>query len=386
MSSTCQKGSALIVVLLLAASLALLGGAFLTVSFNDRQIVSNEVQATQAFDLADAGLDHAVEQLKDEDADTLLAAGGALFTNQSLGPGTYSVTIANNKKPEFPIPAVPADDGGATDDTDGYLVVTSTGRVGEAERRLQIIVQGTGGASMPPIFQWAAFAGSSLKASGSGNFSGPVGTNGSMTFSGESPKITGDAYAGGTVPSGWTTGTVTQGAPAISLPPVACPATAYGPAPTGDGITFNAGSGKLTLNGANAYFGTGSYYFSEISKSGGGTIHAPTGGAAKIYVSSKISMSGGGFNNPDAKAENLQIYGCGTSSGTFTITGGQTSWLTIYAPYKDIKFTGGGDKYGSFIGNKFENSGPGDAKHDGQLNAGGPLTFTPLPSSWTEIL
>ncbi len=386
MTLTCQKGSALIVVLLLSVALALLGGAFMTVSFTDRQISSNEVQATQAFDLADAGLDHAVEQLKDQNADTLLAAGGALFTNQALGAGTYSVTVTNNTKPTFPLAAVPADAGGINDDTDGYLVLNSTGRVNEAERRVQIIVYGSGGPTMPPIFQWAAFGQSSLKAQGSGNFTGAVGTNGSMTFSGESPKITGDAYAGGTVPAGWTTGTVTQGAPPISLPAEACPTTPYGPAPTGDGITFNAGSGKLTLNGTNAYFGTGTYYYSEISKSGGGTIHAPTGGAAKIYVSSKISMSGGGFNNPDAKAENLQIYGCGISSGTFTITGGQTSWLTIYAPYKAIKFTGGGDKFGSFIGDTFENSGPGDAKHDAQLLGGGPLTFSKLPSSWTEVL
>ena len=106
-----EHGGALIMALLVAAAVIMLGGTFLSVSLTDRNIASNEADGVRAFNLADAGIQHAIAELPDQDIDTLLGAGGDLFTDQSLGNGAYSVMISNNVSPDFPMGAIPADPG-----------------------------------------------------------------------------------------------------------------------------------------------------------------------------------------------------------------------------------------------------------------------------------
>lgn len=379
-----ERGAAIVVVLVLAVALVMLGSSLIKISMNDRSISANDADGSGAFNLAEAGLEHAIAEIPDRDIDVLLTAGGALFTNEALGDGSYSVTVSNNVAPDYPTGAIAADPGGASDDTDNLVVVTSTGTLDAASRRVRVIVELSGSAPTP--FTWAAFGIDELKASNS-TINGPVGSNGKVTFSGSGPRVYGDAQAGTTIsdPTEYVTGTATEYAPPESFPPVACPAQAYGPAPTGD-FSFDPSNGKISIGGPTT-FPDGTYFFSELSKSGGDDITVPLGANVQIYISNKMSMSGGGFTNLNGTAKSLQIWGCSPGgTGDFSITGPQTVWFTLYAPSHKVKFTGEGDKHGSFIGLKWENSGPGNAYYDSALGSsggGGPGGIK--PGTWTEI-
>jgi Tfp pilus assembly protein PilX len=374
-----QRGSALLAALVIALALVALGATFLTVSLTDRSIASNEAGAGRAFNLAEAGIEHAIAELPDQNVDALLAGGGALFANQAMAGGAYSVTVTNNISPDFPVGLVPADAGGASDDTDDYLVLSSTGTFDSASRGIRVIAK-LGSSGGP--FKWAAFGINKLKASNS-VIHGAAGTNGDMTFSGSGPRVVGDAQAVGSIsdPTEYVTGTATQGAAPEVFPPVSCPAGPYGPEPTGPGYSFDAGSGKISIGGP-VTFNSGTYFFSEVSKSGGDNIVVPLGANVQIYIEKKLSMSGGGFTNLNGSAKTLQIWGCGGTTDGWSVTGPQDVWFTIYAPTNKVKFTGEGNKYGSFIGFEWENSGPGSAYYDASLNGGG---ATELGSSGSNI-
>ena len=381
-----EKGSALVIALLLTATLVALGSTFLVISYTDRNIASNRADGSRALFLADAGIERARAQLEGANFDALLAGGGGLFNNQALGGGTYTVTVANNTTASTEIPA---DGGGINDDTDGFLVVNATGRFQDATRRISVYVRQTAAGPPPWPFPFAAFGATGLSATGgagSSEFYGAVGTNANISFSGGMPKVHGDASAVGTIPAGgvgWVTGTAQQSAPAVALPAVNCPAQPWGPAPLG---TFTlAATGKLTINSADVVFPSGTYYFSEISKSGGGNISIQNGANVQIFVSGKIAMSGGGWNNPNGTASSLQFWGCGTTSTTWTITGPQESWFTMYAPRRSITFTGAGNKRGSFIGSSFSNSGPGSVYWDAALATPGATNTAVVDGTWTEV-
>jgi hypothetical protein len=376
----------MLAALVLAVSLLVIGATFLSVALNQRSIATNQTAGAQALTLAEAGIDHALAELPDIDVDTLLKNGGSLLSQQALGDGEYSVVLTNNVAPDFPTPVIPVDPSGADADSDGYLVLTSTGRLDDVTRAIRVVVEkSAGGGSWP--FPWAAFGLTKIVASNS-FIEGPAGSNGDMSFSGDGPKVIGDAQATGKIsdPATYVTGTATQGAPPEVFPPVVCPTTAWGPAPSGPDVSFDAGNGKLSISGDSVTtFAPGDYFFYEISKSGGGMIEIPAGGTVRIYIYNKLAMSGGGFNNQNGSAESLQIFGCPDASQGWSVTGPQTSWFTIYAPTHKIAFTGEGDKYGSFIGLEWKNSGPGNVRYDNSLSGGGPGGVTAVANSWTEV-
>ncbi len=386
--SSGQRGGAMVLALLLTAALVGLGATFLMISHTDRTIAANRADGSQAFHLAEAGLEHAVAELPDQDFDTLLAGGGMLFAAEGLGGGTYRVSVANNVAPAFPQGSIPADAGGGANDTDGFLVVNSIGTFEGAERGVEVIVRQLAAGTPPWPYPYAAFGDTGLEASGgagSSEFYGAVGTNADMTFSGGTPKVYGNAWAVGTIPAGgWVTGTATSGAPPQALPLIACPPGLYGPAPMGT-FTFGPITGKLTISSADVVFPSGTYYFSEINKSGGGNISIEPGADVQIYVSGKIAMSGGGWNNPNGTATSLQFWGCGATAATWTITGPQDSWFSMYAPTRSIRFSGSGHKHGSFIGSDFENSGPGDVVWDSSLVVTLPAVVRVVQGTWTEL-
>jgi PilX N-terminal len=379
---------ALVMALLMAVVLLLLGTTLATVAVSDRRISGNDLEGARAFHLAEAGLEHAIAELPDQSLDTLLAAGGALFTSEDLGGGSYSVTLENNVSPDFPLGSIPADGGGATDDTDGYVIVTSTGTYGSAMRVVQIIAHEE---SAPPgwPYPWAAFGISALSAVGASEIIGPTGTNGAMTFEGRGPKVHGDAWAGSTItnPSRFVTGTATPGAPPQTFPPIPCPTIPWGPAPSGPNVTFDAANGTLAIAGSGTtVFASGDYYFSQISMSGSGTLTIPAGATVDIYVSGGVTLTGGGIANPNNTAESLQIWGCGGTTTDWYIAGTLDSWFTVYAPTNNLQFSGDGHRHGSFIGLQLSIVGNGSIAYDeGLSSGGGGPQFAWIQGTWTEV-
>ena len=82
-----DRGSALVAALLITVALCFLGTTFVTMAVTDRGIAANSTDSTQAFNLAEAGLEHAIAELPELDVDTLLAGGGVVFSNETLAEG-----------------------------------------------------------------------------------------------------------------------------------------------------------------------------------------------------------------------------------------------------------------------------------------------------------
>jgi hypothetical protein len=82
-----RRGAALIICYMVIAALVLLAGAFLTRSISERSVAGKYFDSTQAFWLAEAGLNKAIFQLR-SNYDNLSAIPAT-----SLGLGQYSATI-----------------------------------------------------------------------------------------------------------------------------------------------------------------------------------------------------------------------------------------------------------------------------------------------------
>jgi len=289
--------------------------AFLSMSGYEPAAAANHAGSSSALYVAEAGIAHArdvLPGLSGAEVNALLAGGVPLFNAQAFGTGNYTVTVANNVGLNLP-PNSTADPGGANNDTDGILVLTSTGTFQGATRQVQVLISNT---TLSP-FQNAVFADVGItmsSTSGTDSYNsklaaydpatagskGSVGTNGNISLSG-SVTIKGNASAQGTITAGagMVSGTSTSGAAHVTLPDVACPSGGFTPSvPSGAGISYNAATGVLSVSGGKnitlTYPAGGAYHFSSISLSGGSTLTMSGGGQhVDIYVDQTLSVSGG---------------------------------------------------------------------------------------------
>src|SRR6266545_3999812 len=138
---------------------------------------------------------------------------------------------------------------------------------------------------------------------------GDIASNNNILLSSGS-TVKGDATAVGTNTGGTVTGTRTQGATPVPTPvSPPCPTGGYTPAayiPSGPGVTYNATTGVLKVQGGTNLTLTAppiKYYFSEVVISGGSTLTVNGGGQqVQIWIDNKLTLSGGGVLNTDAKA------------------------------------------------------------------------------------
>ncbi|MFQ5847189.1 MAG: PilX N-terminal domain-containing pilus assembly protein [Candidatus Methylomirabilales bacterium] len=145
-----ERGTVLVLTLLLIPLLTLLGLTFLTLSHAEIQIAYNEVHATRAFDVAEAGVAHGRRHLAVTAASTGLST---LLTGSSgnpvpvstlqgfgafgAGEGAYSVSVANNTAayqgmPADPDPAI---------DTDNRVWLTAVGAYRDSTRTVRALVE-----------------------------------------------------------------------------------------------------------------------------------------------------------------------------------------------------------------------------------------------------
>lgn len=113
-----SRGMALVVVVFVTVIFTTLMGAALRLSQLDLKMASNHKLGTQALELADAGVQHALSLVPvGVDFDSLLGTTVVNSTTLSSLPGfTYTVIVEND----------PADSGGSTDDVNGIAILTST--------------------------------------------------------------------------------------------------------------------------------------------------------------------------------------------------------------------------------------------------------------------
>jgi hypothetical protein len=256
-------------------------------------------------------------------------------------------------------------------------------------------------------FQWGAFGDSKVDISSNGmtdsydsdvaaynagtaGSSGGVGSNGNINLS-DSALIHGDAGAGGTVsnPTTHVTGTATTGMPPVTLSEVSCPAGGYtASVPSGTGISYDAGTGDLTVSGGNniTLSAPATYYFHNLTLSGGSTLTLGAGGHVDIYISRKLDLSGGGIINTGALPTSLSIWGCGTETSDWSLSGGTGSYFAVYAPHHKCPISGAGDIWGSIIGKEVTSSGGSKIHYDEALTRQpGIGKYMVVPRSWTEL-
>ena len=235
---------------------------------------------------------------------------------------------------------------------------------------------------------WAMFGRDGIDLGG-GRINGDVGSNGNLIFSGAGANSTveGNAMVSGTVSDPiLVTGDVTEGADPQTLDPVACPATPYGPAPTGGGVNFSATTGNINITGGSVVtFAGGTYYYHDFSKGGSSEMDVPPGVVVQIYVSGAMSIGGGGFVNFNNASNNLQIWGCGTDASNWSINGNTAVHMTVYAPNHPLTISGSGDRIGSFTGASLTKTGSGGVAMDFTL-ASPTGTFVFVDGSWTQLL
>jgi hypothetical protein len=186
-----EKGIVLVVALIMLTVLILLGTTAIMTSSSDLKISSNFVSGTQAFYIADAGMERAKTSLNTvTDINSVLASGTLGFgSSVSFGGGAYSVVVANNT----------GDPGGASTDTDHYVVVTSTGTsAGGGKRVIEAVFYKP--TTNPPGIRGAVTA----------NYN--VGTLGTMTVDGRDHDIDGNLTGGSTSKFGVSAGgVITEG-------------------------------------------------------------------------------------------------------------------------------------------------------------------------------
>ncbi len=230
---------------------------------------------------------------------------------------------------------------------------------------------------------WAMFGRDGMDING-GVINGDVATNGNLIITG---GVEGNAIVSGTISDPTlVTGDAIEGADPVTLDPVPCPAIPFGPLPTGPGVTFNAATGDINVAGGSVVtFNGGTYFYHDFSKGGSSEMDVPLGAVVQIYVSGTLSVSGGGFVNPNNTSNNLQIWGCGTDATDWSINGNSAVYMTVYAPNHDLTISGGGDRFGSFTAAYLTKTGSGLVEMDFTL-ASPTGVFVVVGGSWTQLL
>ena len=394
-----ESGIALITGLLILMGLTTIGLFATNTTIVHQDISANLKESKQGFYLAEAGIQHArlfLIQHRDNWSSYASATATPLIAaTQLFNLGTYTVTVQ--------------DAGG------GGLRVRSTGNTpGQANVVIEALLRHN-----PSLFPCAVCASGTITLSGGtttdsfdSSVSGYTGynpltagsnghvrsSNGDISLSGDGTQVKGNATAGGSgtvsVSGGATvTGTTTNGAPPLAFPPVDTSPCGSPPAySASNGITggdYNPSTGALKASdGATVILAPGTYCFSNVKLSGGGTLQVND--AVKIYLDIKNSGdksdfaagSSGGVVNTTGKAENLQIFSI-SSSQEIKLRGGSQVYMAVYAPNSPITFSGGSDIYGAVVGNTITDSNGTKVHYDVHLSSLGGAGVVML--AWRQV-
>jgi len=111
--------------------------------------------------------------------------------------------------------------------------------------------------------------------------------------------------------------------------------------------TINPGAyGTVNVKKGELLLSPGTYYFDSISDSANG--HIAISGNTTIYVKTNLDLGGSGVFNPTGDPTLLTVYYSGTSEAK--IHGNPEAFVEIYAPNAPMKLVGTSDFYGSFVG------------------------------------
>ncbi len=406
-----ERGSALVVVLLVVAALAFLGVMAARSVRTELQITQNDVNTQKALSAAEAGLNHAYDLVKSTtNFSNEIGSSGTGGTLSGIG----SVVTLNGASYRFRVFGGGSSDGYYVQATDDYdetsgannssvdmnqrIYLTSRGRVGTSER---VVMAAVGGNSK---FPYGLFGDSSLTLGGGSQIdsydsrvgaytastagsAGDVRTNGSITFNGSRNVVNGSAtQASSTAIGNTVTGTKTSSASSITAP-CAAPA-ACGPSYSAStGITptssYNSSTGDLSIGSAGVSLASGTYCFHTVTVTANGAA-LTISGAVVMNVTGAVDFTGGNAINTTASPSNFQINSSLNSPGSdgVILTGGTQAHMAVYAPNTGIKVSGGSDLWGAMWGAYVKNSGGTWIHYDQALQG---LVCATGMSGWHEV-
>lgn len=329
-----------------------------------------------------------------------VAAVKALNPGDSLDLGWQS--LPNRAKYRAVIHRV---DGGGLQE---YNVVVQGRRLG-VSGGISTIVGVVGGV---PLLTHGVFAKTSVTLSGGGTIDAydsevapynalapdslaTVWSNGTVDI--QKTTVTGDVGAGGAINVGSQVNITGNTAPNSPPEPQqdirSCPAGGYTPdalVPNGPGISYNQGTGVLTVSGGGTLTLTGaSYYFSQVVLSGNSTlvVDPPAGGATDISISDLLSISGGNVSNLSGSPPKLGFWSCGSPAvpATWSLSGGSGSAFSVYAPNHPVTLSGNGDVFGAVVASTYTATGGGKLHYDEALARRSSDKLVVQKSSWSML-
>ncbi|MDD5556946.1 MAG: hypothetical protein PHN82_06830 [bacterium] len=197
--------------------------------------------------------------------------------------------------------------------------------------------------------------------------------------------------------------------PALDLPEVVVPSSLVGsdyPAWQSDGLVTLTGSSsrsipagawklrRIRLTGSTGLtigepgetttvYLTG-YMGKSIDQSGSSTITIQ--GSVVFYVDAEVSSSGSGLWNPNGNPPDCLIWGT-PGCTSVKLSGSRNLFGAVYAPNAEIKVSGSGHTFGSFVGREIEHNGSLGFHYDealGAIGGGGGGTAGYAVVSWQE--
>jgi len=380
-----NNGFVSVILLVLVSVLVILGATFASIVTFEIRNAAWQKHRTQAFYIAEAGLNRGVRSLKDDEdwtasegATTNFPGEGEWYglhdtttgtdvNNVTLGDGEYSVQLCN----------ATGGDGKAIEIKSGSEI-----RGSKCVIQMWALLRG-----------WAAFGDEGLGMAGhplidsynsddglyenqTPGENGNLGTNEDIELQGNC-TVAGNATPG---PDGEVR--ITSGQVTITGSTKSARERVYLPPPE---ITFSA-TDELKKAGLQTYTLTdGIYYFTDINfeahaelqVNGNVTIYCESAhftAMSKIIVNvnSKLTFyctgafvcTGGGVINVNKKPEDFILYSTG---GYINFKGKSDFYGAVYAPNANINMGGTHDYYGSIIGRTIDSSGTGSIHHDEAL-------------------
>ena len=387
------KGIVLVTTLLILSLLMGAGAGGIISTRTDLRTTSNLKRRTKAFYIAQAGLDHAWQELMDGDGinDFLsvinYSGTSIIFQRRPFSAGSYSVTakpISGTNPAQIQVissACLPAADPCPT----GNSLAVIEGRfISEPFFSHTFLTKETitfSGNALTDSFdsRVAPYTPSSAKNAAH------LASNGDIFLAGAKTEVRGDVTAGGSVTSrgARVTGVATNHAPSFSI------ATLHSPCDStpsdGSGITgghYDAHTGQLKGMGSDPIIlSEGTYCLSSIDLDGGARL--TVNGTVTIYLFDKSDLSGGQINNTTHLAGNLKIISLHSSNDYgITLAGGQDAYMVIYAKNTGVKFTGKKDFFGAVVAARIDNKG-GTSIHFDRGIQDDPIVFVKR-ISWLE--
>jgi hypothetical protein len=126
-----------------------------------------------------------------------------------------------------------------------------------------------------------------------------------------------------------------------------------------------SGNAKLTL-------APGTYNINSLTVSGNAAVTISPVGAVVFNIAgtgqnTPLSLSGNGITNPSEIPNNVRINYAG--SGSITLSGDSDFYAVVDAPNATVTYSGNGNFYGSIIGNRIVDTGNGAIHYDTNASA-----------------